>query len=214
MNLQNQLGSQGEFRKAVKELQSLKQIIVTGADVNSNIAIHDIKTIDTIASVVNLTDLTNLDITGVKASQDTWGSGDFDTVIEAVATGTAGNGIRIGLIGDSDTGVGVSIELTHAPFTFVNIHYETGVSTIGDVEAMIDTFTGDSGYIAIKTAGTAVTVLATATDDFTATALEGGVDEIINEIPVITSQGNIQFSLVDTTAKKLLVTYYVTEDND
>lgn len=43
---------------AVTELQRLKQVIVTGAGANTNIAVSGIATADKIVSVLNLTDLT------------------------------------------------------------------------------------------------------------------------------------------------------------
>lgn len=199
----------GSLLKAVKELQTLKQIIVTGAAVNTDIAIHDIKVTDTVVSVVNLTDLSNLDVTGVKASNDTW-TGDFDTVIEATAAGAAGNDITVSLAGDATASTAVVVTVNPALKT-VDIRYKTAVNTIAEVEAAIDALTDVYKIIAVKTAGTGATVLTASGDDVAATNLAGGIDEVVNEIPVITSQGNVQFAANDTSTKKLLVTYYVAE---
>lgn len=50
-------GDQATVVAAVKELQRLKQVIVTGAGVSTNIAVTGIATADVIVSVLNLTDL-------------------------------------------------------------------------------------------------------------------------------------------------------------
>jgi hypothetical protein len=46
------------------------------------------------------------------------------------------------------------------------------------------------------------------------TNLANGINTVTDEIPTITSRDNIQFALVDTSTKKLLVSYYVTDETD
>ena len=105
--------------------------------------------------------------------------GNLDTVVQAVTAGVAGNKIKVSATGDSPTGAGVTIAITYvSTFHIFAIHYEDGVSTVEDVEDAIDALLGQSKLIEVKTPGTASTVLAAATDDFTANALTGGADPV------------------------------------
>lgn len=97
------------------------------------------------------------------------GSGALDTIVEAAAPGAEGNTITIELVGDSAGAGGVTIDEVGDAVT---IHFEDGVSTVGDVETAIGTAT----LIAVKTAGTGATILAAATDELPATPLAGGLD--------------------------------------
>lgn len=97
-------------------------------------------------------------------------AGDLDTIVEAATAGAAGNDITITVVGDSAAAGGVTIdEVGNA----VTIHFEDGVSTVADVESAITT---DATLIAVKTTGTALTVLDAATDECTDEALAGGLD--------------------------------------
>jgi hypothetical protein len=96
-----------------------------------------------------------------------------DTVIEAFVAGSAGNGITIRLLGDSPGGGGVSIVVSNGAVT---IHYESGVSTVAQVETAIGNLAGASKIIDVKTAGTGATVLTAPGDNFVATPLAGGSD--------------------------------------
>ena len=212
MPFQNILGTNGQLRKAIKELQGFKQTIVIGAAVNTDIAIHDIKLDDAIASVVNLTDGANISITGVKAYNGTW-TGAFDTVLEATETGVAGNDITVELAGDATASTAVVVTVDPYAKT-VFIRYKTGVNTIAQIEAAIAALTGGYKIIAVKAAGTGATVLTASGDDVSPTNLADGINTVTDEIPTITSRGNIQFALVDTSTKKLLVSYYVTDETD
>ncbi len=102
----------------------------------------------------------------------TLGDGNLDTIVEAQVAGPGGEDITVEAIGDSAPAGGVTIDETSAPA--IVIHYESGVSTVGDVETAI----GTSTLIQVKTAGTGGTVLDVATDDFGAANLEGGVTHV------------------------------------
>lgn len=97
------------------------------------------------------------------------GSGALDTVVQAAERGPGGNDITVEVLGDSGAAAGVTIgEVGDA----VTIHFEDGVSTVEDVE---DAITASATLITVKTAGTAATVLATATDQITpGVSLAGG----------------------------------------
>lgn len=100
-------------------------------------------------------------------------SADLDTVVRAKTAGAAGNSITVAAVGDSAPAAGVTIsEAGNA----VTIHFESGVSTVANVETAIGT---SSTLIEVKTAGTGATVLTAGGppgDAFSATALAGGVD--------------------------------------
>lgn len=100
-------------------------------------------------------------------------TGDIDTIIEAAAPGVEGNDITVTIVGDSGAAEGVTIEEVG---NAVTIHFETGVSTIADLETAIG---ADSDLIAVKTTGTGATVLDAATDECTAESLAGGATETV-----------------------------------
>lgn len=110
-----------------------------------------------------------------KAELDLGGlaGGDLDTVIEATTAGLDGNSITVALTGDSAPAGGVSI--ARVGTTFI-IHYESGVSTVGDVETAITGLAGADDLFGVKTGGTGATVLTAPADNFAATALAGGLD--------------------------------------
>lgn len=93
------------------------------------------------------------------------GSGALDTVIRAATRGA--HAYTVELVGDSALLGGVTIDESTDDIV---IHFEDGVSTVGDVETAI----AASVKLAVKTAGTALTILAAATDEIGPTALEGG----------------------------------------
>lgn len=100
-------------------------------------------------------------------------TGDLDTIVEAVELGVAGNDITVEVVGDSGAAEGVTIDEDLDALTVV-IHFETAVSTVGDVETAI---TATATLIQVKTAGTGATVLDAATDETAAPEpLVGGVD--------------------------------------
>lgn len=100
-------------------------------------------------------------------------AGDLDTIVEATTAGLAGNSITVQATGDSAPAGGVSIVVAG---TAVHIHYESGVSTVGDVESAITALAGGDDIIGVGTGGTGATVLTAPADDFAATALAGGLD--------------------------------------
>ncbi|MCH9834210.1 hypothetical protein K0U83_01035, partial [bacterium] len=116
-------------------------------------------------------------VSATKAFKDfgTVGTGNFDTTIEAHVAGTAGNSIRIGLVGDSAGAVTISQE-TISTTVFVYIHYQPGVSTVTNVETAIAALSGAADTIDVKTGGTGATVLAAGDDEFIPTALATGTD--------------------------------------
>jgi len=103
-------------------------------------------------------------------------AGNYDATISAASRGSAGNDITIQLVGDS--GAGVSI--VRADTSFV-IHYEDGVSTVGDVNTAIGALVGSDALIVVSAAGTVGTVLVDATDNFGPTALTGGATPRISQ---------------------------------
>jgi len=113
----------------------------------------------------------------------TLGSGALDTVIEAQAVGDGGELLTVELIGDSAPAGGVTIDESGDPV--IVIHYESTVSTVADVEAAI----GGATLIQVKTAGTGATILDTATDDFEATNLAGGVTHVALTLTEILEAG-------------------------
>jgi hypothetical protein len=110
---------------------------------------------------------------GIRAQRD-FGpqAGSFDSILRAVTGGTAGNGITVALTGDSAPAAGVTISRVLLAFV---IHYESGVSTIGNVETAIAALAGADDLIEVKTAGTGATVLTAVGDNIAAVALTGGV---------------------------------------
>ena len=302
-------------KRAIKELQGQRFLIASGAAAGQNIAVPGIKTLDTIAAVLNLTDLAAIDAAAVKA--ELTGSTGFDSVLAAHVAGAAGNALRFTLVGDaplpvkayyggaawaggydsvleahtagiggndwkvimvgdSGTGAGVTVNVNTGTKT-MTVHYESGVSTVADVDAAITALSGGNDVIDVKTAGTGATVL-TAPDDnlgvtnlengftggvtttvsgslltvhyqtgvstvtqveaaiaalagaedlidvktggtgatiltapadnITAGALAGGADAVSAEVPTIPADGYIKFASCDTSTKKLLVVYW------
>lgn len=96
--------------------------------------------------------------------------GDLDTVIRAADRGAAGNDLTVQLIGDG--ALASNVVINEATDNIV-IHYESGVSTVADVETAI----GLSTKLAVKTTGTGATVLTAPADNFAATALAGGGED-------------------------------------
>ncbi len=108
-----------------------------------------------------------------KASLDlgTLGGG-LDTVVRAQVAGFGGESIVVAAIGDSGLGDGVTIEEVG---TDITIHYESGVSTVQDVE---DQITADATLIEVATPGTGATVLTSPADDFSGAGLQGGISHV------------------------------------
>lgn len=98
----------------------------------------------------------------------TLADGDFDTILEAIPLGALGNAVTVRLIGDSALLGGVTISEVGSALT---IHYESGVSTVDDVETAL----GASTLVTVITPGTSLTVLTAPADNFVATAMAGGV---------------------------------------
>lgn len=89
-----------------------------------------------------------------------------NTVIQAVAPGTGGNAITVAYVADAGAKAGTITDVGG----MVTVHFDDGVSTIADVEALLATATS----VSVKTAGTGATVLHTGVDAFAATPLAGG----------------------------------------
>ena len=99
-------------------------------------------------------------------------SATLDTVVEATTAGVAGNAITIAGAANSAPAGGVTISRTGTAFI---IHWESGVSTVADVETAITALAGGDDLFGVKTGGTGATVLG-ANDEFEATALAGGIN--------------------------------------
>lgn len=139
----------------------------------------------------------------VKASLDlgTLAGGDCDTVVEAHIAGVAGNSITVSLTGDSGPGAGVTIDPVVAGA--VAIHYESGVSTVGNVETAITALSGADDVIDVKTPGTGATVLTSPGDDFVATSLAGGANADPVSISRTGSALTIHFTLAVSTVSNV-----------
>jgi hypothetical protein len=112
--------------------------------------------------------------TSLKSELDLGTLGDLDTVVEAHLGGTDGDDITVAAVGDSPGAGGVTISRVGSALT---IHYESGVSTVAQVEAAIAALTGADDIVDVKTAGTGATVLTAPDDDFAATNLADGTDD-------------------------------------
>lgn len=95
------------------------------------------------------------------------GDGDCDTVVRAATRGAAGNDLTVELVGD---GAALSNVVIDESTDDIVIHYESGVSTVGDVETAIALTT----KLDVKTAGTGATVLTAPADDGGPESLAGG----------------------------------------
>src|SRR5262249_4013211 len=91
----------------------------------------------------------------------------FNTTVEAVTAGAAGNAITLTAVGDAGAGAGTINDAT----TDVVLHFKPRVSTVADMEALI----GTSTHIRVKTPGTGARVL-TASDAFASAVLSHGND--------------------------------------
>ena len=100
--LETTLQNDMQRTQAIRELQGLTQVIVTGAAAASNIAVAGIKATDVFVSALNLTDLTAITRAAVKAEAAAAAiTAEIDTVFEAHTAGIAGNSITIEVVGDS-----------------------------------------------------------------------------------------------------------------
>lgn len=122
----------------------------------------------------------------VKAEKSfsTVGAGHLDSVLQAHNAGLNGNLIDVTLIGDSAPASGVSVVVTpNGDGYHVTVHYESAVSTVGNVETAITALAGPNDVIDVKTPGTGATVLTAPADNSGPTLLAGGVGvETIDQI--------------------------------
>lgn len=186
--------------KAITQLQNIRCHIVTGDAAATNIAVTGIRKGDTIISSSNLTDLTDPIVAATKAFKGTIATG-INTVVEATTAGVAGNLLTIALLGDAI--LNVRIENDGKNFL---IRYNSGVSTVAQVETAITALIGVDDLIGVKTVDAIGGILTAPASDSAIQALTGGQDAYI-EKAVATSDGYIQFPHVVTTAKKLQVMY-------
>lgn len=105
------------------------------------------------------------------------GAATFNTVIEAVNEGPAGNLITLATVADG-TGAG---SLTESG-TAVTFHYQSGVTTVGNFETAV----AGSTLIKVKTTGTGANVLNDPADTFSATNLSAG-GATASAVPTLTS---------------------------
>ncbi|SRR6266702_4860944 len=182
----------------------LKIIRVAGAAAATNIAVAGIKVSDVPLVAYNETDSKHQDTTGAKANvaMANVGDGKMNTVLEATNIGEAGNLWKVRLI----SGAALSIQVDQANRT-VNITFNAGVSTVTQIEAAVTALAGADDVVGVKTGGTGANVPIAATAGLSA-ALAGGVNAG-QELPAVTSAGNIQFPSAVTTGKNIDVGYYV-----
>lgn len=80
----------------------------------------------------------------------------MDNVFVATAAGAAGNNITVTMVGDSPPAGGVTINRAGTDFT---IHFESGVSTQGDVNTAVTALAGADDLFGVQAAGTVATLL-------------------------------------------------------
>jgi hypothetical protein len=128
------------------------------AEVGNLVTIHYEDNVSTVtlieAAITSTSTLIEVKTAGTGATKPRTPASDF--VAAPLAGGTNHGGVTI-----SEAGAAVTI------------HYESGVSTVAQVETAI---TASSTQVAVLTAGTAGTVLTAPTDSFSAAALAGGSD--------------------------------------
>jgi hypothetical protein len=182
-----------------------KFISVSGAAAATNIAISGIKLTDTPYIAYNVTDGNYVKTAAGKATRAcaTLGDTKYDGVLAAHATGSQGNEWRVTFVGDHATAESVNVDLTNK---ILYVHFKPGTSTVGTVNTAIGTLSGDADVVDVQTAGTIATVLTSSTV-FT-TLLAGGIG-VKDELPAVTSAGNIQFPNAVTTGKTVIVGYFV-----
>ena len=103
-------------------------------------------------------------------------AGHYDAILQAVPSlpyGDWGNSLFVALVGDSPSGVTVSVDESMMVYT---IHFEDGVSTVGDVDTAIGLLDPSEFWFVVGTPGTPGTVLHDSTDGFPATTMSGGLD--------------------------------------
>lgn len=96
-------------------------------------------------------------------------STNWDTVLRAKVKGRSGHNIQVRTVS------GASLSYTESG-NLVTVQYETGVSTVADIETLIGT---DSTLLEIQTAGTGANILVSPGDTFSYVALSGGADSVI-----------------------------------
>lgn len=94
----------------------------------------------------------------------------YDGALIATTAGAAGNAITVKFLGDRGAGLGVSIVRNGTDFV---IHYESGVSTVGNVNTAITALAGGDDLFGVETAGTTANVL-TASDNAGPMTFAGG----------------------------------------
>ncbi len=142
------------------------------------------------------------DAVAAKAEMDcgAQGAGALDSILEAHAVGVDGNEYEVILVGDSAGAAGVVIDVDTTN-TIMTIHFEDGVSTVGNVETAIAALAGADNVIDVKTGGTGSTVLVDATDCFGPVSMAGGADQ--ETISVTGTAVDIHFEDGVTTVSEL-----------
>lgn len=133
-------------------------------------------------------------VPAVKASMGPNWAGAYNSVLEAHIAGVAGNSWKVILVGDSAAAAGVTVDVNLGTTT-LTAHYESGVSTIGDVDAAITALAGGNDVIDVKTAGTAATVLTAPADNVGITNLAGGAD-LVPEVPAQNATGFLYYPIM------------------
>jgi len=95
-----------------------------------------------------------------------------DSVIESILGGVAGNSYTMAFTAGDSLDAG-HIERSSNAFTFF---FKTAVTTVQNFVDAVAGLTGGAKLIRVKSAGTVANVLAVTVDEFTATALAGGLD--------------------------------------
>lgn len=113
--------------------------------------------------------------------------GNFDTVIQAVVDGATGNNLFVQVLGDGAPASGVVINVVGDAIV---IHFESGVSTVLNVENAINALAGANDVIDVKTPGTPALVLTSSGVTVPPTNLAGGFS-----VDVVATAGTV--SLVD-----------------
>ena len=194
MGLTNLSGWAVEY---LEHLARSKFLRVAGANANTNIAVAGITTKDNVVLAYNETDGAHVTTPAVAATAT--GPGGFDRVLSIKAAGAQGNDWA--LIVQAGAAPAVTVDLA---FQRVTVTFVTGVTTVGDIEALVAALAGANDVVDVGTPGTALTVLAAATE-VGVVRFAGGLPAM-PALPKVTSAGNIQFPF-STAGKNIIVGY-------
>lgn len=192
------------FTQRIKPKMAFRS--VSGAAADTNIAVAGIvQATDVVLLAYNVTDDCQVKTADVKAfggGAEAVGNGKYDAVLEAKPVGSSQNGWKVTLVGDHETGEDIDVDLFNRVMT---IHYLPATSTVATVNTAIAALADADDVIDVKAAGTEATVLdAGAAGSF----FLGGAVDAVDELPIISANGQIQFPNAVTTGKTLVIGFF------